>query len=70
MYVRENDKPVENFTAKREVKEVKEEFEVGPKKFPLWLLFVIIGAVLAVGLFLMFGLRKGKATQKYGFRFY
>lgn len=39
-------------------------------KFPLWLLFVLIGCIFALGLFFNSKLKQTKPIQNFGFRFY
>jgi hypothetical protein len=39
-------------------------------KFPLWLLFVLLGFIFALGLFFNLKLKQTKQIQNFGFRFY
>ena len=50
----------------------KESKEKKPKKckFPLWLLFVLLGCIFALGLFFNSKLKETKKIQNFGFRFY
>jgi len=40
------------------------------KKFPLWILLLIIGLILAIGLFFTYKIKDNKKVQNFGFRFY
>jgi hypothetical protein len=40
------------------------------KKFPVCILFLIIGLILAIGLFFAFKINEPKKVQNFGFRFY
>ena len=39
-------------------------------KFPVWVLFLLIGLILALGLFFMYKINEPKKVQNFGFRFY
>jgi hypothetical protein len=57
----------ENFTHGNTV----EHFGKGNNsKFPMWLLIVIITVIVASGLGLLYFMRHGQKTQKFGFHFY
>jgi lipoprotein signal peptidase len=41
------------------------------KKFPMWLMIIIITLIVIIGLFLLFVMRsKRNQTQKFGYKFY
>ena len=40
------------------------------KKFTVWILFLIIGLILAISLFFTFKINAPKKVQNFGFRFY
>lgn len=39
-------------------------------KFPVWILFLIIGLILAICLFFTYKINAPKKVQNFGFRFY
>ena len=40
------------------------------KKFPVWILFLVIGLILARALFFTYKINQPKKIQNFGFRFY
>jgi hypothetical protein len=72
MYFRENDKPIENFAFPFTTQSESPDGTVSTnKKFPTWVLVLIIVLFLAIiaGLFLNNN-KKNKNIQQFGFRFY
>jgi hypothetical protein len=39
-------------------------------KFPVWLLFLVVGLIIAIGLFFTYKINEPKKVQNFGFRFY
>ena len=75
MYYRENGKPIKEKYVEPLTKSKAQPLRTtkGGEKgttFPLWLLLTIIAIILAVGLGLLYMLRKKKTGQSFGFRFY
>jgi hypothetical protein len=66
MYFRQNGKPIERYNGPKTV----ENFAFEGKKFPSWILYLIIALIIAIGLFFLFKLRNSNKGQKFGYRFY
>ena len=85
MYYRKNGKPIKEENVEPRTKMRTQPLETQPletqplrtteeeKKgtsFPVWLLLIIIAIILAIGLGLLFMLRRKNTGQTFGFRFY